>query len=56
MLAGVDFRALHGGLDKDIKDVCINSLATTKRCLFAAIKGYSQDGHDYIEDAVKKGA
>lgn len=56
VLAGVDFKALHGGLDKDINDVCINSLSATKNCLFAAIKGYNKDGHDYIEDAVKKGA
>lgn len=56
VLAGVDIKSLHGGLDREIKDVCINSLTASKDCLFAAIKGYDKDGHDYIEDAVKNGA
>lgn len=43
-------------LKVDVKDVCGNSAAVTPGAMFVAIKGAAADGHDYIPDAVKRGA
>jgi len=56
VLEGINYKTLCGRLDKDIKSICINSKTASKDCLFAAIRGYSQDGHNYIESAVRGGA
>ncbi len=36
--------------------VCIDSRSATKGCLFVAVKGCDFDGHDFINEAVEKGA
>lgn len=42
--------------DRDISGVAYNSQKTKKGFLFVAIKGDRFDGHDYIQDALSKGA
>ena len=39
-----------------IKDIVIDSRKLKKGDLFIAIKGKNYDGHDFIEDAILKGA
>ncbi|WP_225230340.1 Mur ligase domain-containing protein [Ureibacillus galli] len=39
-----------------IKGVADNSSDVSEDYLFVAIKGYKSNGHDYIDDAVKRGA
>jgi len=39
-----------------VKSICIDSREVVKGSLFVAIKGNRVDGHDYILDAVKRGA
>ncbi|NLO88974.1 MAG: UDP-N-acetylmuramoyl-L-alanyl-D-glutamate--2,6-diaminopimelate ligase [Clostridia bacterium] len=46
----------QGNLDTVFKEVKCDSRKVEKGDLFVAIKGYKSDGHDYINEAVKKGA
>jgi UDP-N-acetylmuramoyl-L-alanyl-D-glutamate--2,6-diaminopimelate ligase len=41
---------------KEISDITNNSREVKKGSLFAAVKGYSVDGHKYISDAISNGA
>ncbi|MCX7794670.1 MAG: UDP-N-acetylmuramoyl-L-alanyl-D-glutamate--2,6-diaminopimelate ligase [Thermodesulfovibrionales bacterium] len=42
--------------DIEIKNISYNSKDIKEGSLFVAIKGQRADGHDFIEDAIKKGA
>ena len=42
--------------EADVKDVCSDSSKVTPGAMFVAIKGFTADGHDYIPDAVARGA
>lgn len=42
--------------DRSIKQICIDTRKLTPGDLFIAIKGERFDGHDFLEEAVKKGA
>jgi len=42
-------------LSSDIKGICLNSKEAKKGELFVAVKGFKSNGHDFIQDAVKKG-
>ena len=39
-----------------IKSITSDSRKSSQDCMFAAIKGYQLDGHDYINDAIIAGA
>ena len=56
MLVGLEGLKVKGDLDIDIKGIEKNSKEVKKGYLFIAIKGFSVDGHSYIEDAIKAGA
>jgi len=43
-------------LDRDISGVAYDSRKVKKGCLFVAIKGDRHDGHDFISEAISKGA
>ncbi len=43
-------------LKEEIASVTTDSRTVAKGCLFAAIKGENNDGHDYMEAAAEKGA
>ncbi len=45
-----------GSLDIDISSVSINSNLVKNNTLFIAIVGVKVDGHDFIDDAIEKGA
>ena len=40
----------------DVKKICNHSSKATQGSLFIAVKGFAKDGHDYINDAIEKGA
>ena len=40
----------------EIKKICTNSKDVKNGSLFIAINGVENDGHDYIEEAIKNGA
>ena len=46
---------LAGNLEVDITGIEHDSRRIREGDIFVAISGYTHDGHDYIEDAIKKG-
>ncbi|QSQ09732.1 UDP-N-acetylmuramoyl-L-alanyl-D-glutamate--2,6-diaminopimelate ligase [Koleobacter methoxysyntrophicus] len=51
-----DIKELKGESDKEIQGIAYDSRKVEKDFIFVAIKGFVHDGHDFIGDAVKKGA
>ncbi len=49
-------RYIKGDLLKDIEGIAYDSRKTGENYIFVAIKGLVYDGHDFIKDAVEKGA
>ena len=47
---------LHGTPATEITSITSDSRKACPGCLFIAVKGCSSDGHDYIQDALAKGA
>lgn len=45
-----------GNLNLEISDIVYDSRKVTKNSIFVCLKGHVLDGHEYIEDALKKGA
>jgi UDP-N-acetylmuramoyl-L-alanyl-D-glutamate--2,6-diaminopimelate ligase len=56
LLKGIRTRQIDGPLKKEIAGMAYDSRLVKKGFLFVAIKGFSEDGHDFVEEAVKKGA
>ena len=54
MLNGLDFNGLPE--DCEVNSITHDSRKVKDGSLFVAIKGFESDGHDYILDAVDKGA
>ncbi len=52
----VEGKSLYKGDDFDILDVSTDSRSINRGSLFIPLKGDKFDGHNFIEDAVKKGA
>ena len=56
MLVGLEGLKAKGNLDIEIKGIENNSKEVKPGYLFVAIKGFSVDGHNYIESAIENGA
>ena len=56
LLMGLDGLKARGSLDIDIKNISCNSNEVKDGDLFVAIKGFEYDGHEFINDAIEKGA
>ena len=56
ILNGIDNLKAKGNLDIEIEGIENNSKNVKKDFLFVAIKGFSVDGHEYIEQAIENGA
>lgn len=56
ILNGIDGLKAKGNLDIDVKNIQFNSKEITEGDMFVAIKGFNENGHDYIAEAVKNGA
>ncbi len=56
ILAGLDGLKAKGNLDVDVKGIDSNSKNINKDYMFIAIKGFNEDGHKYVNDAIKAGA
>ena len=56
MLIGLEGLKAKGDLDIEIKGIDSNSKNIKKNYMFVAIKGFTVDGHEYIEEAIKSGA
>lgn len=53
---GVSYSLLNGKLDITINDIKYDSRKVTKNDIYVALKGAIKDGHDYIPEAISKGA
>ena len=56
LLKDIDIISAKGDLDIEISGIVYDSRKTRKGNLFICISGYTQDGHNYIGDALQKGA
>lgn len=56
ILAGLEGLKAKGNLDIEIEQIESDSRKVSKNSLFVAIKGFEVDGHEYIAEAIKKGA
>jgi UDP-N-acetylmuramoyl-L-alanyl-D-glutamate--2,6-diaminopimelate ligase len=56
LLEGLNIKGTDGPLNTVIKGVAYDSRLVEKDFLFVAVKGFRVDGHDYIKDALSRGA
>ncbi len=56
ILKVVDILEVRGDLDLPVSSLCFDSRKARNGCLFIAVRGTLADGHDYIHQAVEKGA
>ncbi len=56
ILEGLEYKLIKGNLDKEVSDIIYNTKYAVKDCLFVAIIGTTSDSHDFIKDAIEKGA
>ena len=56
LLTGIENFKTKGDVEIDIKKVESNSKKVGPDTLFVAVKGYDFDGHQYVNEAIEKGA
>lgn len=56
LLADIEVKKIYGREDVEIEDLAYHSKRVNDQSLFVSIKGSKQDGHHYIDEAIKKGA
>ena len=56
ILKDCKYELVCGDIDIDVKDIAYDSRNVMEDFMFVALSGFMVDGHDYIEDAVSKGA
>ena len=56
LLTGVDVLGISGDISGDASDICYDSRKCRECSVFVAIAGAEFNGHDFVRDAVKRGA
>jgi len=56
LISGIDYRLKSGSPDIEIRGLSCDSRSVKKGYLFIAVSGNNHDGHNFIKQAVKKGA
>jgi UDP-N-acetylmuramoyl-L-alanyl-D-glutamate--2,6-diaminopimelate ligase len=56
LLAAVSPRQIIGPLDRVVESIAYDSRRVQRNCLFVALRGEKSDGHQFVEQAVEKGA
>ena len=56
ILENIEYKVIKGNLDIEINDICYNSKNVKNNDGFIALIGHNMDGHNYISDAIEKGA
>ncbi len=56
LLKGIALYDLSGNPDLEIKGLTYDSRQVQPGYLFVALRGHQQNGHDYLQDAVRRGA
>jgi UDP-N-acetylmuramoyl-L-alanyl-D-glutamate--2,6-diaminopimelate ligase len=56
LLEGVEVKKIIGEIVKEVDGIAYHSKQISKGYLFAAIRGLEADGHQFIEEAIQRGA
>ncbi|MGZ5021418.1 MAG: UDP-N-acetylmuramoyl-L-alanyl-D-glutamate--2,6-diaminopimelate ligase [Chthoniobacterales bacterium] len=56
LLAAISPRAIHGSVDRAVDGIAYDSRRVQRNSLFVALRGEKTDGHEFIEQAIEKGA
>jgi UDP-N-acetylmuramoyl-L-alanyl-D-glutamate--2,6-diaminopimelate ligase len=56
LIERLEVKKRYGPLNRQIKGITYDSRLVREDYLFVAVKGFTVDGHDYIEDALSRGA
>jgi UDP-N-acetylmuramoyl-L-alanyl-D-glutamate--2,6-diaminopimelate ligase len=56
LVRGLEHGQIYGQMSIEIEGVAYNSKQVERNAVFVAMKGQEVDGHDYIEEAIEKGA
>lgn len=56
LLKGVSIEEIINDTDTSVSSICTASSEAVPDCLFVAVKGVLKDGHEFIADAILKGA
>jgi murE/murF fusion protein len=56
LVKGLEHGKIHGQMSIEIEGVAYNSKQVERNSVFVAMKGLEIDGHNYIEEAIEKGA
>ena len=56
LVQDISYQILQGSVDKEITELVYDSRKLTKNCVFVCICGTKRDSHDFVEEAVEKGA
>ena len=56
LLYGISLKTFEGDRETEVAGISFDSRKVKVAYLFVAIKGLTVDGHDYIDEAIKKGA
>lgn len=56
LLKDVEYELIKGNLDLDIEDIAYDSRKCNEKTSFIALKGFREDGHNYINNAILNGA
>ena len=56
LLTAISVRQIIGSLDRSVESIAYDSRRVQRNGLFVALRGEKFDGHDFIEQAIEKGA
>nr|NQU89719.1 UDP-N-acetylmuramoyl-L-alanyl-D-glutamate--2,6-diaminopimelate ligase [Bacteroidota bacterium] len=56
ILSGINVKLLIQGAELSVKSIAFDSREVTEGTMFIAVKGVHHDGHQFIEQAIQKGA
>ena len=56
LIAAITPRQILGPLDRDVESIAYDSRRVQKNTLFVALRGEKSDGHQFIGQAIDRGA
>ena len=55
LIRGQEYRILQGTAETVVTEIVYDSRKTVPGSLFVCIEGHQTDGHDYVEESVRRG-
>ncbi len=56
LLENITYSLVQGNIDEDITEIIYDSRKVSNGCMFVCIKGSKTDGHNFVQEALEKGA